>query len=99
MLDLYYLLAISSNVLLSSDRPMAQHIILGPYPHNNNTPTNIELDIGFVIWFQSFLELDKAASPLYMLIMLFRFLNLWFHLDTAYFIESWKLKTKNTVVK
>ena len=33
MLDFYYLLAISSNVLLSSDKPMAQHIISSPYPH------------------------------------------------------------------
>ena len=30
----FTLLAISSDVLLSSNRSMAQHIILGPYPHN-----------------------------------------------------------------
>ena len=35
MLGLYYVLAISSDSLLSSDRPMAQHINLGPYPHSN----------------------------------------------------------------
>ena len=34
MLDLYYVLAISSDDLLSSDRLVAQYIILGPYPHN-----------------------------------------------------------------
>ena len=34
MLGLYYVLAISSDGLLSSDRPMAQHINLGLYPHN-----------------------------------------------------------------
>ena len=35
-LDFYYVLAISSDSLLSSDRPMAQYISLGLYPHNNN---------------------------------------------------------------
>ena len=35
MLGLYYVLAISSDSLLSSNKPMAQHIILGPYPHNS----------------------------------------------------------------
>ena len=36
MLGLYYLLAISLDVLLSSDGPMAQHIILGSYPHKTH---------------------------------------------------------------
>ena len=34
ILGLYYLLAISLDILLSSDRPMTQCIILGPYPHS-----------------------------------------------------------------
>ena len=34
ILGLYYLLAISSDILLSSNRPMTQRIILGPYPHS-----------------------------------------------------------------
>ena len=34
-LDFYYVLAISSDSLLSSDRPMAQYISLGLYPHRN----------------------------------------------------------------
>ena len=33
-LDLYYVMAISSDGLLFSDGPMAQHINLGLYPHN-----------------------------------------------------------------
>ena len=35
-LGLYYVLAISSDSLLSSDKPMAQHINLGRYPHTTH---------------------------------------------------------------
>ena len=44
-LDLYYVLAISSNGLSSSDRPMAQHINLGLYPHNSPSKLRFLLTI------------------------------------------------------
>ena len=56
MLDLYYVLAIYSDGLLFSDRSMAQHINLGPYPHNSPSK----------LWFLLTIWGEKASFDLFL---------------------------------